>query len=136
LSEASINYTISDFNFFQEKLYVAGVQSIDLVSFGLLARFDGALPLTIVEVSVYEAPRVWPNPFYNTFNIEHTYLSDGGTLSIFNQNGTLVNSQNMTEGNGLITHPVQIDNLLSGIYFLQFVSTKGHHFSHKISCIR
>jgi len=137
LSEASFNYGISDFAFYQEKLYVVGdVQSINLVHFGLLARFEGALPLNIVEVSAYEAPQVWPNPFYNTFNIKHTYLSDGGTLSIFNQNGTLVNSQNIAEGNGLITHPVQIDNLLSGIYFLRFVSTKDHHFSHKISCIR
>ncbi len=96
-----------------------------------------ALSLNFIEVVVQETAecavtstkelnennvKIYPNPAVNLITVEYNELSQNAIVKVFDLQGKLVLTQDLTEGNGVSN--LEIENLFGGMYLIKVVSNE------------
>lgn len=122
ISDKVIDWDIRDFEVYQGQLLVAGyISSIQLQTFGHIARFEGTLPVAtgLADESVQGFISIYPNPCSENCRVNISGQGKGGVLMIFDSRGALVNEIIVAPQ----TQTIEISShngLDPGVYFVRF----------------
>jgi len=86
------------------------------------------------EISGVENIMLFPNPTTSTLNIEMALANKfEGSISIIDVSGRLVYTSDVNASAGVFNHSVDVSNLSSGFYLINFVDNQGQRISMKFS---
>jgi len=86
------------------------------------------------EISGVEGISLYPNPTTSLLNIEMALENKfEGSISIIDVSGRLVYSSDVNASAGVFNHSVDVSNLSSGFYLINFVDNQGQRISMKFS---
>lgn len=88
----------------------------------------------INEISGVEGISLYPNPASSLLNIEMALENKfEGSISIIDVSGRLVYTSDVNASAGVFNHSVDVSNLSSGFYLINFVDNQGQRISMKFS---